>query len=189
MIGPAGAAGPVLSPREDSKCRLKRIHLELVAATLTAGIGLLAATGSLDLGVGSGKALARNLVIFPFMCGTDLCSLRASPPPHRRFSHSDGTEKSAVRSSWRPNGGRRPPPPFSCRWRFLRLVVAIQFLGLYVGSALYLFYVSWRQGKYHPLAAVSLGLGFAGALYLIFEIVFQIPLHKGPLENMFGVYS
>ncbi|APO72116.1 TctB family tripartite tricarboxylate transporter protein (plasmid) [Rhizobium gallicum] len=162
---------------------IKRIHMELVAATLTAGIGLLAATGSLDLGVGW-ESSGPQPGYFPFYVGLIVLLASVASAAQTLFALRRHGEKrreifleaeqvSRLASFFLPMA--------------VFVVVAIQ-LGLYVGSALYLFYVSWRQGKYHPLAAVSFGLGFAVALYLIFEIVFQIPLHKGPLENMFGVY-
>ena len=61
-------------------------------------------------------------------------------------------------------------------------------LGLYVGSALYLFYVAWRHGKHHPLWAAALGIGFSIFMFLIFDVVFKVPLLKGPLEAFLKIY-
>ena len=67
-------------------------------------------------------------------------------------------------------------------------VVATILLGLYVGTALYLFYVAWRQGGYRPHFAVLLGVGFPIALYVVFETLFKVPLLKGPIEPLLGIY-
>jgi hypothetical protein len=61
-------------------------------------------------------------------------------------------------------------------------------LGLYVGAALYLFYVAWRQGKYNPLWAAALGISFAVFLFVVFDVLFKVPLLKGPLEAFLKIY-
>jgi hypothetical protein len=32
------------------------------------------------------------------------------------------------------------------------------------------------------------GIAFAAALYVIFEVIFKIPLLKGPIEPLLGIY-
>ncbi|MCP1631722.1 tripartite tricarboxylate transporter TctB family protein [Kerstersia gyiorum] len=67
-------------------------------------------------------------------------------------------------------------------------IVLSLWLGLYVGSALYLGTVMWRQGGYGPLRSYAVGVGVALAFFVVFEIGFQMALLKGPLENWLGVY-
>jgi hypothetical protein len=92
---------------------------------------------------------------------------------------------------------RRPPGrPFVTRERLgpvlkvlgpaTGMVLATQFLGLYVASALYLgFYMRWA-GRHAWLAVVALSLGVPIATFVIFERWFLVPLPKGPVEAWLG---
>jgi hypothetical protein len=62
------------------------------------------------------------------------------------------------------------------------------WLGLYVATIAYLFYVMVFQGGYRPLYALALGLVVVVAMRLIFPIWFQVPLLTGPLEAALGWY-
>lgn len=79
----------------------------------------------------------------------------------------------------------------------LKLVMAIflpclvylgvmQFLGLYVSSAIFIAVFMRWQGKFSILKSALTGLGVAVVLFLMFEIWFKVPLLKGPLEAAFG---
>jgi putative tricarboxylic transport membrane protein len=59
-------------------------------------------------------------------------------------------------------------------------------LGIYVPSALFIAAFMRYLGKYkwHTIAAVAVGV--IVAFFLMFEIWFQVPLPKGPLEAAFG---
>ena len=65
-------------------------------------------------------------------------------------------------------------------------VLAIQYLGIYVASALFIGVFMWWQGKFRLIKILPVSLGVAVALFLMFEIWFQVALPKGPLEAMFG---
>lgn len=67
-------------------------------------------------------------------------------------------------------------------------VIVSFLLGLYVGSALYLFAVMWWQGKYGILRSAALSIAVSLAFFVLFEWCFQMPLLKGPLEAAFGIY-
>jgi MFS family permease len=66
-------------------------------------------------------------------------------------------------------------------------VALIAWLGFYVVSTLYIAYFMWQLGHYpwYKIAPVSIGVSVA--FFLIFEIWFQVPLPKGPLENALGL--
>jgi hypothetical protein len=65
-------------------------------------------------------------------------------------------------------------------------VVLIGFLGLYVASAIYIvFFMCWL-GRYSLLKALPIGVVIPLILFWLFEIMFLIPLPKGPLEAAFG---
>ena len=65
-------------------------------------------------------------------------------------------------------------------------VLAIQFLGIYVASALFIgaFMRVMDQSKWLKTLLVSLGV--SGLLFWMFEMQFKVPLPKGPLEALFG---
>ena len=66
------------------------------------------------------------------------------------------------------------------------LVVALQFVGLYVASAVYIgTYMRWI-GRHPWSAVVGLGLGIPLVTFAIFEHWFLVPMPKGPLETWLG---
>lgn len=64
-------------------------------------------------------------------------------------------------------------------------VLAIQYLGIYVSSAIFitLFMIASRSAVWR---AGLVGIGAALALFMMFERWFLAPLPKGPLEAMLG---
>lgn len=158
---------------------IRRFPMELVVAAGTALAGGLTAYGSLELGVGWG-ASGPEPGYFPFYVGILLMLVSGWNAAHALLARRTSDEA------------------FLERRHLIRLarffgpmvvfVIVAVFLGLYVGAALYLFYVAWRQGHYRPHWAVLLGMGFAVALFVIFEIVFKVPLLKGPIEPLLGIY-
>lgn len=66
-------------------------------------------------------------------------------------------------------------------------VALIAWLGFYVASTVYIAYFMWQLGHYpwYKIAPVSIGVSVA--FFLVFEIWFQVPLPKGPLENALGL--
>lgn len=158
---------------------IRRFPMELIVAAGTALAGGLTAYGALELGVGWSE-YGPEPGYFPFYVG--LLLILAS------FGNAVLTVVKMHKSD----------EVFIEREQLLRLVgfigpmlafvVIAVFLGLYVGSCLYLFYSAWRQGRYRPLLSLALGIGFAVALYVVFEMLFKVPLHKGPLEHLLGIY-
>ena len=63
-------------------------------------------------------------------------------------------------------------------------VVAIQFLGLYVASALYITLFMIILGKYPPVKSVLLGLIVNAIFFAMFEVWFKVPLFKGSLDPL-----
>ncbi len=65
-------------------------------------------------------------------------------------------------------------------------LAVMQFLGIYVASAIFIIgFMRW-QGKYSYLKASVCGIGVVVVLFLMFEVFFKVPLIKGPLEAMLG---
>lgn len=67
-------------------------------------------------------------------------------------------------------------------------VLLTQVLGIYVASIIYLFAVMVFQGGYSLLLSAVLSVGTAISLYLMFDKWLKVPLAKGPIEALLGVY-
>ena len=77
-------------------------------------------------------------------------------------------------------------PVFKVLWPAAAAVLLMQWIGLYLSSALYLgFYMRW-VGRHSWLAIVLLSIGIPLATFLIFEKWFLVPMPKGPLEAWLG---
>ncbi|MBB6305205.1 tripartite tricarboxylate transporter TctB family protein [Rhizobium leucaenae] len=61
-------------------------------------------------------------------------------------------------------------------------------LGLYVSTAIYVAFMMIVSGGYRWWLSVSTGLGLSIAFFVIFELGFQVPLLKGPVEAWLGIY-
>jgi hypothetical protein len=94
--------------------------------------------------------------------------------------------------AWRATGDR----PFATRAQLasvgrvllpaVGLVVAMQWVGLYVASALYMaLYMRWI-GHHRWVTVVAVSVGITVATFLIFETWFLVPMPKGPLESWLG---
>ena len=66
-------------------------------------------------------------------------------------------------------------------------VGVIAYLGFYVASTLYIAYFMWYLGKYSWVKILPVAVGVSVVFFLIFEVWFQVPLPKGPLEAALGL--
>jgi putative tricarboxylic transport membrane protein len=65
-------------------------------------------------------------------------------------------------------------------------VAALQVIGIYVASALFIGLFMMWVGKFSWWKSAIVGVGINLALFWIFEVQFLVPLPKGPLESLFG---
>ncbi len=65
-------------------------------------------------------------------------------------------------------------------------VLATQFIGIYVASALFIGGFMRAIGKFDWPKVVVISVAISAALFWMFEIQFLVPLPKGPLESLFG---
>lgn len=65
-------------------------------------------------------------------------------------------------------------------------VLGIQLIGIYVASAAFITLFMKFVGKYSWRRGIGIGLFVSIAAFLMFEILFRIPLPKGPLEALLG---
>jgi putative tricarboxylic transport membrane protein len=66
-------------------------------------------------------------------------------------------------------------------------VIAIDFLGIYVASTVYIIFFMIWLGKYSWAKAVPVGVGVSVVFFMLFEVWFKVPLPKGPLEAALGL--
>ncbi|MEP7329744.1 MAG: tripartite tricarboxylate transporter TctB family protein, partial [Betaproteobacteria bacterium] len=64
--------------------------------------------------------------------------------------------------------------------------IAIDFLGIYVASAIFIAVFMVWQGKFTWFKSVGISVMVVVSLWLMFEVWFKVPLPKGPLEALFG---
>jgi putative tricarboxylic transport membrane protein len=77
-------------------------------------------------------------------------------------------------------------PVLKVLWPATAMVVLMQFVGMYVASAVYIgFYMRWI-GRHSWPAVIGLGVGIPIITFLIFEKWFLVPMPKGPLETWLG---
>jgi small basic protein len=65
-------------------------------------------------------------------------------------------------------------------------IFTIQFIGIYIASAVYIALFMWWFGDYAVWKAVPVGSMISFALFMLFEVWFLTPLPKGPVETFFG---
>jgi hypothetical protein len=66
-------------------------------------------------------------------------------------------------------------------------VAVVTWIGIYVASAVFIgLFMRWL-GKYTWWKVLAVSIGTIIALYFIFEIWFQVPLPKGPIESFLGI--
>jgi hypothetical protein len=64
--------------------------------------------------------------------------------------------------------------------------IAMQFLGLYVASFVLIAGFMWWIGNIRVWVSLLTALVFSAAMFITFEIAFDVLMPKGPLERLFG---
>lgn len=166
---------------------VKRYHVEIATAVGTGILGITAIIGAMELGYGWEESGPQSgyfpLCVGLILLGASLWNVVMMVVGHRARHCSDPDSE--------------PEEPFLNRESVGRLgrflgamllfLIATQLLGIYIGSIGYIAWSAWRGG-YRPVVALVLGFGFAISLYVIFEVAFLMPLLKGPIEPLLGIY-
>jgi hypothetical protein len=63
-------------------------------------------------------------------------------------------------------------------------VLAVQFVGIYVASAVYIAAFMIVLGKFHAGKSIATALVISVLLFLLFEVWFKVPLAKGSLDPL-----
>lgn len=63
-------------------------------------------------------------------------------------------------------------------------VAAIQFIGIYVASTIYIALFMMILGKFGVLKSAIIALGVNAMFFMMFEVWFKVPLHKGSFDPL-----
>jgi len=153
--------------------------MELVVAAIFAGIGLLVVIDSFRTGY-QWSSDGPQPGYFPFYIG---CTLIV------------GAIVVAVQTllGWKKSENVEPFVTYSQLRLMMTIliptslfVLGVVLIGFYVSSVLFISTFMVWQGKYSPLKSALVGLCVSGALFLLFDVWFLLPLPKGPIETFFG---
>ncbi len=148
---------------------------DLITASILVLFGGLVLFDAMRLGVGWGTD-GPNSGFFPFWLALIMvltCAIIIAQEARNATGRSFATRE-------------KVGPVFKVLWPAAAAVLLMQWIGLYLSSALYLgFYMRW-VGRHSWLAIVLLSIGIPLATFLIFEKWFLVPMPKGPLEAWLG---
>lgn len=158
---------------------ISRYSMEIATALLTGGIGIAICYGAWQVGTGWTPS-GPDSGYFPFWIGVLIVAgsafnLLRTIIGHR---HKDEVFLDAARLQ---SLARFTLP-------IIGFAVISLLLGLYVGTTLYVLFAMRLQGHYAWWISLISGVAISVCFYLLFELVFQVPLLKGPLEHAFGIY-
>jgi hypothetical protein len=144
--------------------------VEAVVAFLILVMGVVVATGSWELGArwtsdGPGSGY------FPFYIGLILCISGAGTMLQALFSKNRNTEIFVDRVQLRR--------VLSVLIPAVVYVLAVQLVGLYVASAVYIALFMIVLGDYSPLRSAIVAVVVNTLFFLMFEVWFKVPLFKG----------
>lgn len=164
---------------ESSSKYLSRRTMEIVTAILTGFAGGAICYGSVKIGIGWGETGPES-GYFPFYVG--LLIILGSVVNLVRGLMT-GMHRDEVFLDW-----ERARPVLGFFLPLVAFLIVSLFLGLYIGTALYIFGMMIWQGGYRPSVAALSGIAVTIFFYVVFEIGFKVPLLKGPVEGWLGIY-
>jgi len=148
--------------------------VEAGVALIILGLGLLVLFGSRNLGAGW-TSDGPGAGYFPFYIGLILCI-------------------SAAGTLWQALGKARSSGVFADGAQLRRVltvlvpaivyVAAIQLVGLYVASAIYIAGFMVLLGKFGAVRSVLTAVIVAAVFFAMFEVWFKVPLYKGSLDPL-----
>jgi putative tricarboxylic transport membrane protein len=151
--------------------------VEIAVALFMFAIGLVIMIDNYQLGAGWAKDGPQS-GYFPFRIGAIICLASIGVLLQVMLS---GKRRNAVFVTY-----RQLKPVLLVLVPTLAYVAAIQFVGIYVASAVFIAGFMRLMDKYSWLKTLALSIGLNAVLFWLFEIQFLVPLPKGPLEALFG---
>jgi putative tricarboxylic transport membrane protein len=152
--------------------------VELVVAALFFAFGAIVAWDSLRIGASWG-AEGPQAGYFPFYIGLIICFSTATIFVRGLWAKAKAHETFVSRGQLKLVLKMLVPS--------IVYVILIGLIGIYVASTLFIgFFMLWL-GKYSWAKTVPIAVGVSVAFFLLFEVWFNVPLPKGPLEALLGL--
>ena len=152
--------------------------VELVVAALFFALGAVVSWDSSKIGSSWGVE-GPQAGYFPFYIGLIICFASATIFVRALWSKAKAHESFVSRGQLKLVLKMLVPS--------IVYVILIGLIGIYVASTLFIgFFMLWL-GKYSWARTVPIALGVSVAFFLLFEVWFNVPLPKGPLEAWLGL--
>lgn len=158
---------------------ISRRTSEFVTSLVTAGLGALVCYGSLENGI-SWDSAGPQPGYFPFYIGC-LILFGSGAVIVQTLLRSTGEAPAFL-------DGERLKSIVGFFLPIIGFVAISVFLGLYIGMAVYTFYTMYWPGKLTLVKSLMTTVIVLAVNWIIFEILFMVPLLKGPVLNHFGIY-
>ena len=168
-----------MSEGRDGRAAFRHKSAEAVVAGLFLALGALVIYDSVRLGLGWQEVHGPQPGYFPFYVGLIICVCAAINlaralliPDARNGTFVQVGQLKLVLAVLVPTAV---------------YVTLVTWIGIYVSSVLFIaFFMRWL-GKYRWWKVAAVSVGVAVVFFLIFELWFQVPLPKGPLEALLGL--
>jgi hypothetical protein len=150
---------------------------DIVVAAIMVGSGVLVIVDSLRLGMGWAEDGPQS-GYFPFYIGLMIVATSLGTIAVTVFGRDQSPGVFVERAQLRDVLKVLVPTAI--------FIACVGFIGIYVGSALFIAAFMRWLGKFRWLTIILVSVAVPFALFLLFEIWFLVPLPKGPLEDMLG---
>jgi len=164
------------SPDPNNASMVSTSTVELVVAALLLAFGVVIAYGSYQLGSGW-TSDGPGAGYFPFYVGLLICLAGIGVLAQTLMAKNKNEEAFVDREQLQR--------VLSVFIPAVIYVGAVQVLGLYVASALYIALFMVILGKYTWLKSIIISLSVIVLFFLMFEVWFKVPLFKGSI-NLLG---
>jgi len=159
----------------DERTGVPTFAVEAGVAALVLLFGLVVVTGSYKLGAGW-TSDGPGAGYFPFYIGLILCISGGGILAKALFGKNRNTEIFV--------DGEQIRRVLVVLIPAAVYVLAIQFVGIYVASAVYIAAFMIVLGKFGRVKSVTVALVIAVVFFLMFEVWFKVPLFKGSLDPL-----
>ncbi len=162
-------------PEAQERTGVPTFAVEAAVAALVLLMGIVVATTSYKLGAGW-MSDGPGAGYFPFYIGLILCISGAGTLYQALLGKNRNTEIFV--------DGEQVRRVLVVLIPAAVYVLAIQFLGMYVASAIYIAGFMIVLGKFDRVKSIVLALVIAALFFAMFEVWFKVPLHKGTLNPL-----
>jgi len=149
--------------------------IEAIVATCIVIMGAVVLQGSWALGSGW-TSDGPGAGYFPFYIGIILCISGVGTLYQALFGKNKNTEVFV--------DGEQLKRVLSVLIPAVVYVLAVQFLGLYLASAIYIALFMIILGKFSPIKSVITSVLVIALFFFMFEVWFKVPLFKGQFEPL-----